>query len=1761
MAPKFFSGLWKSLTNVASGRRKVLRRLFRAKQKGNIVHPSEADTLSFQHATDWIAEEVAVNPQGYEINEAERESEYSPESSIGREVDDEASDGAMGVVQPSSQEDRNDPNDQSHVNNSLLDSGDQLTKFDRQLVINHLEEIHDKNISEASKKQMACCDENIQRIIGGDRQTQSWNNEKTLSNIQEALEVSEDGVNSVLRIEISGSSESEFSTDNRVEFRLRGGDLLTPRIQQCLETMFTAFALQLSCCNVNHFMRLKLTESLNPVDDEKRTFFDLYLSSGHDCTRSYWVESRCTFTRELTQGKATGCTLIKRSILDKKKMNVLLKETRNQNHDTQNTSAMESTRENLCPIQLNVSEELSSLATPIVSLASLMKQDASSHHIRRVRNAEKFSTGERDRLCLNLALSLWHMSGRNWNRATWYSDDPHTETGIFFLRDPRTQEIVDKTRPYMSWLLQEESEVQKPVKGLVYDTQLLSFAKLLIEVHTWKKLHLKPGSEKELRSQLEEYIENNFRPVHDSNFISALKACLGYAGSIDATAEDNPQRIQMYICENIVRPLHEYIGTPESAKSALTAKSTLTAMPSYYQAVLDGSNQSSQSTHNTPIYDWKIDDYGKHEGNGSYEKTFWNNMKDFTTKYISPLALSDDVKPCPERKVRIAVIDSGVKEEDAEIAAAAVKQRIRGYRNFTSPDLNDCEDQVDHGTMVARLLLTVAPKAELYIAKVTDQKKMPKNQLHRIAEAIKWAVLEWDVDIISISLALSEEHYDINEEITEALSPSSQDANRKLVFAAAGNWGVYKRRAFPARKEGVIAVHASDGSGEGAKFNPNPESKLNLSTLGENIKIRWPDPDNYGDMKDRYISGSSFATPIAVGIAANVLEFARHRLKLNGWKKDVIYSHPVGRQNLATHSQDFLQDINPQSPHVGPNMDPVSKKPSQSISDASQKALHLFQSCALRTQYAVADFEATERLFTAWTNRLRVFSQSASLDAQLRAEKYDIIRQMVMLLLDVLNKNLSLAHRLIYSDKNEHHVKQSLESLLFIIEESLKRLNRVASVIIQASQDSLIKRTIVFAKQHGDFQELAKIFSLVIFWRYPGVLLKDQSGNIHLDIPEDPTLTKEKILKRRPEGLFLALVKTSIVRHFRILYERDRRDREKRVLLAPAMRSSTPQGANPADDDTIAAQYKSPQSNKSAPGEANQMAKRDDEARSENQLTELSIDVDRYNTGIAGIDSTSPTSDEKSAPPFSEAGVASFPRAPKIPNGQSKGTCPICKQEFPAEELQGAKWIAHATKDIKPYVCISEDCMSDIQFFERRKDWIDHMHKFHTPYWAQYMHKPLRWKCSLCCSDSTTEFISEEEVKTSFEKHLEQLHPHTDMKELHRLVNNCAVPQLRSSEYCPICGTLHQPAIPFEPQSETTSDSGARGTEDASQSQHELKVRFDAPETPNGEDEECRAESPSSNSPNWRSTRATDHQGVENCIAEHLRALALNFSARLIDDDDQQDSDASSSRSLDGDWPELESLPQEDYGDDPPKLPSCICDEIDRFPIPDEEKAEMRECIAKNLHDLCEKSDEQVSWNFDWVDGYRVIEPNIPKEERERLFPDDCCLENSSDLRSRVSEVQIFDDHEVEKTDEPPFEAEKTAELPFEVEKTTKLLSKVDKTAQLLFEVEKTAQLPFEVEKTTELPFEVKKAAEFPFDVENEKTTELPFEIAKKVECQRGSPKHKWFLTVLTLLERGANVNIRGDAGRKKAMNHARDNQDGKRIRPKIPFRAGKRAG
>lgn len=247
-------------------------------------------------------------------------------------------------------------------------------------------------------------------------------------------------------------------------------------------------------------------------------------------------------------------------------------------------------------IQLGVSEEYFSSATPIVSLASLIMQSKSSSKIRQVLNAKKFRSEEQDWLCLNLALSLLHISGRDWNRPIWYSDNPNEDIGIYFLRDPSTEEIFDKTRPYISWRVQEESGVQELAWKCRYDTQLLDFASLLIEIRMWERLDLKLGTamEEERRSRLLKCIKDNLRPRADREFIMAIEACLSQAGHTEAAAKGKPERIQAYVFENIVKPLHRYLGNPELPTS------TMMTMPSSDNDTLDDSNLSENDR---PIYD------------------------------------------------------------------------------------------------------------------------------------------------------------------------------------------------------------------------------------------------------------------------------------------------------------------------------------------------------------------------------------------------------------------------------------------------------------------------------------------------------------------------------------------------------------------------------------------------------------------------------------------------------------------------------------------------------------------------------------------------------------------------------------------------------------------------------------------------------------------------------------------------------------------------------------------------------------------------------------------------------------------------------------------------------------------------------------------------------------------------------------------------------------------------------------------------------
>jgi hypothetical protein len=98
-----------------------------------------------------------------------------------------------------------------------------------------------------------------------------------------------------------------------------------------------------------------------------------------------------------------------------------------------------------------------------------------------------------------------------------------------------------------------------------------------------------------------------------------------------------------------------------------------------------------------------------------------------------------------------------------------------------------------------------------------------------------------------------------------------------IVFAAMSNEGGFKRAAWPARDEDLaIGIHSSNEEGtEGSRFTPRAvDGCRNFMVVGEEIFTHWPSAKGGGF---RGCSGTSFATPVAVAMAALILAFVHQR--------------------------------------------------------------------------------------------------------------------------------------------------------------------------------------------------------------------------------------------------------------------------------------------------------------------------------------------------------------------------------------------------------------------------------------------------------------------------------------------------------------------------------------------------------------------------------------------------------------------------------------------------------------------------------------------------------------------------------------------------------------------------------------------------------------------------------------------------------------------------------------------------------------------
>lgn len=127
--------------------------------------------------------------------------------------------------------------------------------------------------------------------------------------------------------------------------------------------------------------------------------------------------------------------------------------------------------------------------------------------------------------------------------------------------------------------------------------------------------------------------------------------------------------------------------------------------------------------------------------------------------------------------------------------------------------------------------------------------------------------------MIVMSFGFDRHVYSISQAM-DAARQATQD--RILFFAATCNDGAHTPMAWPARDLDVFGVSSTDGDGQLSSFNPDEnDAPAILYALGEGVEVTSPSCKTSGTMKKMFVSGTSYAAPVAAGLAANVLVCVR----------------------------------------------------------------------------------------------------------------------------------------------------------------------------------------------------------------------------------------------------------------------------------------------------------------------------------------------------------------------------------------------------------------------------------------------------------------------------------------------------------------------------------------------------------------------------------------------------------------------------------------------------------------------------------------------------------------------------------------------------------------------------------------------------------------------------------------------------------------------------------------------------------------------
>ncbi|KAH7236501.1 hypothetical protein BKA59DRAFT_534072 [Fusarium tricinctum] len=494
---------------------------------------------------------------------------------------------------------------------------------------------------------------------------------------------------------------------------------------------------------------------------------------------------------------------------------------------------------------------------------------------------QNYKLTDKDKILLAHAIahSFWQFFGSEMMRHRWTSGD------IWFMHEMNDQQITKdqlELRVYMSLDFddqqsafddQDKSMLTHPfphILGLGLLLLQIGLArpyKSLAHLPSTSRLNRDHGAARQLLGELEK--AQWARTTHRDIFARAVANCLDPSTfmtnntktkaiqipSITNTDMDDDGRRRKVYTE-IVEPLAKLV------KIAFKADSNYVSYLSKCKKA-----EESQSNLRSQLASF-------HTGKTVVPQEWLDNLKHISMHVVN----LREQKPDHEFKpVKIAVLDTGCNADLPFHKIPRRKKCIKGWKDFTGQESNNTAakssmiDEYGHGSLMTRLVMESAPLAHIYVARVAKHTDELDSSSDQIAQAIRWAALEAEVDIISMSFGFPHDDDGISKAIEDA------ERSRDIIFvASAGNNAAYQRETFPARHRSVISVRATDCQGIFSASNPPiiDRNDVVLGTFGDNLPARLND-----EITQRFGShicnpGSSIATAVAAGIAASTIAYA-----------------------------------------------------------------------------------------------------------------------------------------------------------------------------------------------------------------------------------------------------------------------------------------------------------------------------------------------------------------------------------------------------------------------------------------------------------------------------------------------------------------------------------------------------------------------------------------------------------------------------------------------------------------------------------------------------------------------------------------------------------------------------------------------------------------------------------------------------------------------------------------------------------------------